>query len=224
MIARAIERVFHGVNSALYFPYAQFDYEENTIEWAQYYYNGFVPTDAIHWHKNPRKAIERAEGFFFDGGNSFMFLNSLLEHGLINLLRERLLGGAPGFAVSAGTNIACPTIQTTNDMPIVWPRSPKGLNLVPFQINTHYIDPHRKELHRGETRDERLAQYLKANQRERVLALREGSFIIIENDTITLHGNEGGKLFFHGCPPTDLKPGADLTDVLTSPFPCSPIP
>jgi len=214
----AIVQVFKGTPSGLFIPYAgkEEDFVTATREWVELWYNGHVPIDPINESDDPAEACRQARGFFVDGGNTFRLQKKLLALGLLDIIRHKVLHGAPYMGVSAGTNIACPTIQTTNDMPIVCPESMKALGLVPFQINTHYVDPHDKSVHRGETRDERIAEYLQENAGP-VLALREGALIVVIRQRVYLRGVNGGKLFLKGETPKELTPRSkEITALLPS--------
>ncbi len=154
--------------------------------------------------------LDEVEGIFVGGGNTFRLLDTLDRAGLLEPLRRRALAGLPYLGASAGTNIAAPTIMTTNDMPIVEPRSFTGLGLVPFQINPHYIDPDASSRHMGETREARLAEYLEENDRV-VVALREGAWLTVRGDEVVLGGRNGGRLFTRGGEAEELAPGAVLS-------------
>src|SRR5579859_3524835 len=131
--------------------------------------------------------LEDGDAIFVGGGNTFRLLKTLDERGLIGPIRERVRGGVPYIGSSAGTNIAAPTIKTTNDMPIVEVPSLTALHLVPYQINPHYLDPDPASTHQGETREQRLMEFHEENDTP-VIGLREGSMLQVENGSSTLVG------------------------------------
>jgi dipeptidase E len=154
--------------------------------------------DPIHRASDPIEAVQSAQAIAVGGGNTFHLLRELYERGLIESIRERVeAGGVPYIGWSAGSNVACPTIRTTNDMPIVEPRSFNALNLVPFQINPHYTDEQLTN-HSGETREQRIAEFMKANPNATVVGLREGSILRIEGRTIKLLGEKTTRVFKSG--------------------------
>jgi dipeptidase E len=150
--------------------------------------------DAVHRYSNASEAVSKAEAIVVGGGNTFHLLRALYETGLIESIKERVMAGIPYLGWSAGSNVACPTIRTTNDMPIVEPASLDALGLIPFQINPHYLDAH-VEGHQGETREQRIAEFIKVNKESWVVGLREGSMLRIEGSTISLKGGRGARLF-----------------------------
>lgn len=165
--------------------------------------------ESAHEASDPRAAIARATAIVVGGGNTFHLLRELYRLELLGVLRERVLAGVPYVGWSAGANVACPTIRTTNDMPIVFPPSFDALALVPFQINPHYTDfvlPG----HHGETRDERIAEFLEINRTVTVVGLREGSTLCVHGDRIELLGEKPLKLFRHGEVPREMAPGEDM--------------
>lgn len=154
--------------------------------------------ESIHHHKDPRAAVEQAQAVVVGGGNTFVLLDRLYNAGLVGLLRERVNAGMPYVGWSAGANVVCPTIRTTNDMPIVEPPTLKALNLIPFQVNPHFISG-KPAGHNGESREERLAEYLAIHPDERVVAIREGTALYVQGDNATvlgefdaLHFKQGG--------------------------------
>ena len=156
---------------------------------------------------------ERADAIAVGGGNTFHLLRALYRVSAVELIRERVLSGMPYVGWSAGSNVACPTIRTTNDMPIVEPPTLKALGLLPFQINPHYTDAH-LEGHMGETRDERLSEFTHANPGVRVLGLREGTMLRVEGDEITLLGGKPARLFVKGETPRDIDPAESFSFLL----------
>ncbi len=153
--------------------------------------------------------VGSAEGVFVGGGNTFRLLDQLQHSGLLPMIRSRVLRGMPYLGASAGSNIAAPTIKTTNDMPIVQPASFESLGLLPFQINPHYLDPAPESQHMGETREDRLREYLEENETP-VLGVREGSWLRREGTQLHLGGGKGARLFRRGTGPEEFPPGADL--------------
>jgi dipeptidase E len=160
-----------------------------------------------------RRAAAGAEAVFTGGGNTFRLLKTLQDTGLLPFLRERALAGMPYLGSSAGTNIAAPTIRTTNDMPIVEPASFAALGLVPFQLNPHYLDPDPGSTHMGETREQRLKEFHEENETP-VVGLREGAWLRIEGDRATLGGARGARIFRRGEEPEERGTGESLDDLL----------
>jgi dipeptidase E len=158
-------------------------------------------------------AVEAAEAIFVGGGNTFRLLDTLQRTGLLEAVARRARAGAPYLGASAGTNIAAPTIKTTNDMPIVQPRSFEALGLVPFQINPHYVDPDPASRHMGETREERLREFLEENDAV-VVGLREGTWLRAEGRELRLGGSRGARIFRRGHAPEEATPGAVLDALL----------
>lgn len=152
------------------------------------------------------------EAVFVGGGNTFRLLDTLQRTRLLEAIRERVLEGMVYTGASAGSNIAAPTIKTTNDMPIVEPRSFDALGLVQFQINPHYIDTDPDSTHMGETREQRLLEFLEENDTP-IVALREGSWIRIEGDDVRLGGSHAARVLRRGSEPEERRPGADLSDL-----------
>jgi dipeptidase E len=161
-----------------------------------------------------RAVLKDSDAVFVGGGNTFRLLKLLQESGLLGTLAERVRSGMPYLGASAGTNIAAPTIRTTNDMPIVEPSGLLALGFVPFQINPHYQDPDPLSQHMGETRDQRLREYLEENEAP-VLGLREGAWLLRRGDELSLEGSGGARLFQRGRDPEDLVPGTALPFLLS---------
>lgn len=163
---------------------------------------------------DPVRQIEDAEAIFVGGGNTFRLVKALHELGLMGPIRARVAAGAPYLGSSAGTNVAAPSLRTTNDMPIVQPPSFETLGLVPFQINPHYLDPDPASTHQGETREERIVQFLEENDVP-VLGMREGTWLTVGERTCRLGGvDAGARLFRRGVPPVEVASGTDLTSLL----------
>ncbi|MGZ4836139.1 MAG: dipeptidase PepE, partial [Terriglobales bacterium] len=163
--------------------------------------------ESIHRAPDPRKAAENAEAVFIGGGNTFRLLKTLYEHRLLEVIRARVEGGMPYIGSSAGSVAACPTIRTTNDMPIVEPPSLTSLGLIPFQLNCHYFDADPNSTHMGETRDVRLREFHEENETP-VVGIREGSMLRVEKGLVVLKGTTGGKVFRRGETPFEIAPGS----------------
>ena len=169
--------------------------------------------ESIHQASDKQKAVTDAESIFIGGGNTFRLLKSLYEFDVIDLIRKRVDEGMLYMGSSAGSNVAGPTIRTTNDMPIVEPPSFDALGLVSFQINPHYLDPDPNSKHMGETREERILQFLEENETT-VVGLREGAMLRIENGTTTLKGSTGARIFRRGHEPVEVKPVAVIDELI----------
>lgn len=156
-----------------------------------------VTVKGIHTFDNPIQAIMDAKAIMVGGGNTFQLVKMMQEQGLIYAIREAVKRGTPYVGWSAGSNVACPTICTTNDMPILEPMSFEALNLIPFQINPHYLDGHPAN-HGGETREQRILEYIAANQDMYVAGLREGSRFFVEDDKLILKGENSLRVFKYG--------------------------
>ncbi|HQZ18896.1 MAG TPA: dipeptidase PepE [Vicinamibacteria bacterium] len=165
--------------------------------------------DSLHESSDPREAIERAEAIFCGGGNTFRLLKALHEMGVLPLIERRVRDGMVYAGASAGSNLACPTIRTTNDMPIVEPPSFDGLGLVRFQINPHYLDPAPGSTHMGETRETRIREFHEENETP-VAGLREGAILRVEGASVALRGVAGARIFRRGLEPLEFLPGAAL--------------
>jgi dipeptidase E len=169
--------------------------------------------DSLHEAKDAVAAIGKAEAVFTGGGNTFRLLDTLYRLKALDALRARVAAGVPYTGASAGTNLACPTIRTTNDMPIVEPPSLTALGLVPFQINAHYLDPDPASTHKGETREERLMQYHEENALP-VVGLREGAMLRVDGDRVLLLGSKSARIFRRGMEPMEAATGTELNTLL----------
>jgi dipeptidase E len=189
-----------SVKSAIFIPYAGV-----TIDWDVYadkvsakFLEFDYKIQAIHHASNPKQAIEEAEAIVVGGGNTWQLLHLIYENELLEAIQQKVNSGTPYIGWSAGSNLACPSIRTTNDMPIVEPRSFKALNLVPFQINPHFIDI-MPAGHAGETREDRINEFIKVNPEISVLGLREGTMLKVDDKQIRLIGPHNAKVFRFGC-------------------------
>jgi dipeptidase E len=196
----------------LFVPYAAvtFSYDEYAEKVLEVFTDiGFTIT-SIHAFANKREAIAGAEGIIVGGGNTFALLSALYREDLLPEIRRRVTSGMPYVGWSAGANLACPTIMTTNDMPIVQPPSFDALALVPFQINPHYHEL-TFEGQGGETRRDRLEEFLAANPHRKVIGLPEGMLIRISGSKVTLEGSGVAKLYEAGKEVRSLNAGEDVS-------------
>src|SRR5688500_11928941 len=169
---------------------------------------------SVHTAVDGFRAIAETEAIFVGGGNTFRLLKTLYDQSLLDPIRERVASGMPFIGSSAGSNVAGPTIKTTNDMPIVQPPSFEALGLVPFQINPHYLDPDPDSTHMGETREKRIMQFHEENATP-VVGLREGAMLRVEQSAVALKGSSGARVFHRGHEPVEVEPGAMLTDLVS---------
>ena len=163
----------------------------------------------LHEFKNPVDAIAHSKGIFIGGGNTFVLVNQLYKNNLMQPLKDAVLSGTPYLGTSAGSNICGLTMNTTNDMPIVYPPSFKTLAVVPFNINPHYLDPIPDSKHMGETRETRIKEFHKFNTQP-VIGLREGSFLRVVNDDIMLRGPHSARIFEYNKTPYELNSNSSL--------------
>ncbi|MEN8157673.1 MAG: dipeptidase PepE [Bacteroidota bacterium] len=201
--------------NALFIPYAGVtisfdDYEARVKE--RFEEVGHSIT-SIHHAGDPVKAILEAEAIVVGGGNTFQLIKMIQDNGLIEPVREKVLAGTPYVGWSAGSNVTCPSIRTTNDMPILEPRSFDAFNLIPFQINPHYTDKNPPG-HAGETREDRIMEYLAANPEDTVLGLREGCMFRVEGRSMKLTGERTVRLFRSGETPLELDSNHDFSEFL----------
>jgi dipeptidase E len=207
----AIERFLRpGVSRVLFVPYALFDRDGYATRVRERFAAMGFEVESIHDAPGGAPAaVERAEAIFIGGGNTFRLLNALRRNALIEPIARRVRAGIPYIGTSAGSNVACVTIKTTNDMPIVEPPTFDALNLVPFNINPHYLDPVPGSTHMGETREERIAQFHEENLPP-VVGLREGAWLLVDDRGVTLEGRTGARLFRRGQEPLEFLPGSTL--------------
>jgi dipeptidase E len=202
-----------GARRLLFVPFALRDWTAYTAKARERFAPAGVLVEGLTADTGASAALEKAEAVFVGGGNTFRLLERLQRSGLLDVLRRRAVAGMPYLGASAGTNIAAPTIKTTNDMPIVQPASFSALGLVPFQINPHYVDADPSSRHMGETREERLREFLEENETP-VVALREGTWLRVEGDRASLEGTTGARVFRRGAEPEEIAPGAALDHLL----------
>lgn len=205
----AIGQRLSSASRVLFVPYALADRDAYASVAAEAFEKFGVAMDPIHHAQDPVAAVHQAEAIFVGGGNSFRLLKALYDYQLLDPIRQRAMNGMPYIGSSAGTNLACPTIRTSNDMPIVEPPSFRALSLIPFQINPHYIDADPESKHQGETREQRLTEYLEENEIP-VIGLREGSWLTFDGDTAALGGARPAVCFRRGEAVAEIAPGTTL--------------
>jgi dipeptidase E len=203
-LGKSVERV-------LFVPFAavRVSYDEFAAAVAKRFGELGYGVESVHAQADPAAAVARAQAIIVGGGNTFHLLKQLYDAGLVEAIRARTRGGVPFLGWSAGANIAGPSIRTTNDMPVVQPPSFDALGLVPFQINPHYTDG-RIPNHAGETRAERLLEFVTANPGMPVVGLREGSVLRVEGRTLELLGEQPARVFVSGREPSEHEPGSSL--------------
>jgi dipeptidase E len=204
-----------GATELAFVPYALRDHDGYTATVADALRPLGVTVTGVHTAADPVAAIEAAPAVFVGGGNSFRLLKTLQHTGLAEAIRGRVRSGPLRYmGASAGTNMACPTLRTTNDMPITEPASFTALGLVPFQINPHYVDPDPSSTHMGETREQRITEFLEDNDVP-VLGIREGGLLRVRDGSARLGGVKGARLFARDAQPREFAPGDDVSFLLS---------
>ena len=204
---------FKDCKTILFIPYSRpsgISHEEYTAKVALAFAKINIGIKGIHEFENPAEAIQNAEGIFTGGGNTFVLVSQLYKNKIMDVLAETVKKGTPYLGTSAGSNICGMTIQTTNDMPIVYPPSFQALGLIPFNLNAHYLDADLQSKHMGETRETRIKEFHAYNSLP-VLGLREGSWLNVKGEKITLEGNLSARLFRQNQLPEELESGSDLS-------------
>lgn len=209
-----IQLFFGHCSEIIFIPYARpsgISHADYTKKVAQVFGKISIAVKGIHEFKNPIEAIEKAQGIFTGGGNTFLLVSQLYENNLVETLKKAVLNGTPYIGTSAGSNICGVTMSTTNDMPIVYPPSFTTLGWVPFNINPHYLDPVEGSTHMGETRETRILEFLQLNA-EPVIGLREGSWLEVKGDSIILKGALTARVFKRNETPYEVTPETELKD------------
>lgn len=206
-IAKSLE----GIDEVVFVPYAAvtFSYDEYEAKVQDRLNEIGVKVRSIHHAINKRNFIRHAKAIMIGGGNTFALLKKMQEEDLLDMIFHRVKAGVPYIGWSAGSNVTCPTICTTNDMPIVQPESFRAIGLVSFQINPHYLDAN-PEGHAGETREQRIKEYLEANRSRYVVGLREGCMLRINDEGIQLIGSRPMRIFKKGQDTYEVQPGDNI--------------
>ena len=210
-----IAKTLKGVSEVVFIPYAAvtFSYDEYEAKVQARFNEIGIKVKSIHHALNKRNFLRNAEAVVIGGGNTFALLKKMQEEDLLDVIHRRVKSGMPYVGWSAGSNVTCPTICTTNDMPIVQPESFRAIGLVSFQINPHYLDAN-PECHAGETREQRILEYLEANRSRYVVGLREGCMLRIDDNGIELIGSRPMRIFKKGQPTYEVNPGDDISFLL----------
>jgi len=207
-----LELFFKGVDQIVFIPFARpsgITYNEYTMIASKAFAAINIKVKGIHEFENPVDAIKSAKGIFTGGGNTFELVNQLYAHDLLAVIKNVVNNGTPYFGTSAGSNICGLTMKTTNDMPVVYPPSFDTLGLINFNINPHYLDPNPNSTHKGETRETRIKEFHIYNTTP-VLGLREGSWLHVQEDKITLKGKLTARLFQQNKKPIELPAGFEF--------------
>lgn len=207
-----LARLFKNITEIVFIPYARPGgiTEDAYTEIASHFFKTIdIKVRGVHTFDDPIVAIKNAKGVFTGGGNTFVLVKQLYAHKLMQPLREVIFNGIPYLGTSAGSNICGPTMQNTNDMPIVYPPSFKTMGVIPFNINAHYLDPDPNSKHMGETRETRIKEYHTQNTVP-VVGLREGSWLSVQGNEIRLQGSFTARIFEQNKTPWELERGALL--------------
>jgi len=208
-----ISRLFKDIQEIIFVPYARpggISHDEYTAKAADAFATLNIGVKGLHTFPDPAAAIKQAKGFFTGGGNTFLLVKQLHEQGLMQPLKEAVESGIPYLGASAGSNIGGVNMQTTNDMPIVYPPDFTTMGLVPFNLNPHYLDPDPTSKHNGETRETRIKEF-HTQHTTPVIGLREGSWIQISDNEITTQGRFPSRIFEAGKEPYELAPGSGIS-------------
>jgi dipeptidase E len=210
-----IKLFFKEAEEVIFIPFARpggISHDEYTRKAAEAFNKVGIKVRGLHEFSDMQAAVTSAKGIFTGGGNTFLLVSELYRNKLMPVLQEAIKNGTAYMGTSAGTNIAGLTMQTTNDMPIVHPPSFKTLGIVPFNINPHYLDPDANSTHKGETRETRIKEFHKINTQP-VVGLREGSWLLVQNNKIELKGELGARIFKSEKVPFEVETESDLSEL-----------
>ncbi|MEG1622788.1 MAG: dipeptidase PepE [Alistipes sp.] len=210
-----IKAFLHGIHEIVFVPYAAVTFSYTAYEkkvQARFAELG-IRVRSVHRSPNPAHMIRHAEAICVGGGNTFALTKKMQEQGLMTAILKKIKADTPYVGWSAGSNVTCPTLCTTNDMPIVSPSSFRTIGAIPFQINPHYLDANPAG-HAGETREQRILEYIAANPRRYVAGLREGCMLRYDAGKLELIGSRPMRIFRKGITPYEVNPGDDLSFLL----------
>jgi len=208
-----LQKHFHNCSEIVFIPFARpsgITHDEYTSIAKKAFATINISVKGLHEFNNPEAALNKAQGIFTGGGNTFLLVKQLHEQQLMRVLKNVLHRGTPYLGTSAGSNICGLTMQNTNDMPIVYPPSFNTLGCIPFNINAHYLDPDPTSTHKGETRETRIKEYHQFNTTP-VVGLREGSWLKVKGNSIILKGKLDARIFEAGKTPYEVLPNSDLS-------------
>lgn len=208
-LTEEMAELFKDAEEVIFIPYARpggISHDDYTAKAAQAFKKIGKQLIGLHTFNNPVQALKNAKGAFTGGGNTFVLVNALYRLELMQPIREAIFSGMPYLGTSAGSNICGTSMQTTNDMPIIYPPSFKTLGVIPFNLNPHYLDPDPSSTHMGETRETRIAEFHTQNTVP-VVGLREGSWLRVKGDEIKLKGELKARVFEQGKKPYEVASG-----------------
>ena len=211
-----LQKLFKNCTEIIFIPFARpggISHEEYTKIAGEAFKKINISVKGLHEFDDKIKALKEAKGIFTGGGNTFLLVDKLHRFNLMMPLREQIIAGTPYLGTSAGTNIGGLTMQTTNDMPIIYPPSFKTLGIIPFNLNPHYLDPDIDSTHKGETRETRIKEFLTINTQP-VIGLREGSWLEVKNEDIFLRGTLSARVFTVGKDAFELPTNSNLVHIL----------
>jgi len=211
-----VAKLFKDCKEIIFIPFARpggITHDEYTAIAKKAFESIYINVKGLHEFENKEQALKDAKGIFTGGGNTFLLVDKLHRNNLMMSLREQILAGTPYFGTSAGTNIGGLTMQTTNDMPIIYPPSFKTLGIIPFNLNPHYLDPDLNSKHKGETRETRIKEFHTLNTQP-VIGLREGSWLEVKGEVITLKGSLSARIFIVGKEPYELESNSNFSEIL----------
>lgn len=207
-----IRSLFRGIEEIIFIPFARpggISHDDYTEKAREFFSQLDINVKGLHEFEDQISAVNSGKGFFTGGGNTFLLVKTLHQKKLMTVLQQNVKKGKPYLGTSAGSNIGGINMKTTNDMPIVYPPSFDTMGLVPFNLNPHYLDPNPDLQHNGETRETRIKEFLTQND-IKVVGLREGNWIRILGDKITVEGAEQTRIFEKDKEPYEINPGTEL--------------
>lgn len=210
-----LQSFFSNVKELLFIPYARpsgISHDDYTKKVSEAFAKININVKGIHEFENPIEALEKAQGIFTGGGNTFLLVSQLYKNNVIDTLKKVVKNGIPYLGTSAGSNICGLTMSTTNDMPIVYPPSFRTLGFVSFNINPHYLDPIEGSTHMGETRETRINEFHHFNPQP-VVGLREGSWLEVKGDSVKLKGTLTARIFKRNQTPFEVDPETELNEL-----------
>lgn len=210
-----LQLFFRNCTEIIFIPYARpsgISHDDYTQKVREAFSKINIQVKGIHEFEDPISTIENAKGIFTGGGNTFLLVSQLYKTKVIDVLEKVVKNGTPYLGTSAGSNICGLTMNTTNDMPIVYPPSFRTLGFVSFNINPHYLDPIAGSTHMGETRETRINEFHQFNPQP-VVGLREGSWLAVKGNSIKLKGSLTARIFKRNETPYEVAPETELNDL-----------